>query len=126
MVEALFNQANYLAAKKTLDTVAMRQQAIASNIANLETPGYQRLDVPQSFQTELQRACGSQDAQQIASLQPSVTTDPTAVAHGRDGNTVSLEREMSELTQNTVLNAVESRMVSYTLVRLKTAITGKS
>jgi flagellar basal-body rod protein FlgB len=42
MIEALFNQTGYLAAKKTLDAVALRQEAIANNIANLETPGYKR------------------------------------------------------------------------------------
>lgn len=126
MVEALFNQAGYLAAKKTLDTVVMRQRAIASNIANLETPGYQRLNISQSFQSELQRACASQDAQQIASLQPSIAPDPSAVPRGRDGNTVNLEQEMAELNQNTMLNAVESKLVTYTLVRLKMAVTGKS
>jgi flagellar basal-body rod protein FlgB len=45
MIEALFNQPNYLAAKKTLDAVVLRQQAIANNIANLETPGYKRVDL---------------------------------------------------------------------------------
>ena len=57
MIDALFNQPEYLAAKKTLDADTLRQQAIASNIANLETPGYKRLDVAASFNTELQRAC---------------------------------------------------------------------
>jgi flagellar basal-body rod protein FlgB len=64
MVEALFNQPNYLAAKKSLDVVALRQEAIASNIANLETPGYKRLDVAPSFQGELERACAMRDARQ--------------------------------------------------------------
>jgi flagellar basal-body rod protein FlgB len=45
MIEALFNQPDYLAAKKTLDAVALRHEAIASNIANVETPGYRRIDL---------------------------------------------------------------------------------
>ena len=36
MIEALFNQPNYLAAKTGLDVVELRQRAIQQNIANLE------------------------------------------------------------------------------------------
>ena len=126
MVDALFNQPNYLAAKKTLDAVALRQEAIASNIANLETPGYQRLDLAPSFQTELQRACASGEAQQIAALKPSLAPDATALPQGRDGNTVSLEHEMAELNQNSLLHSLETQLVSNTLLRLRMAISGKS
>jgi len=126
MVDALFSSANYVAAKKTLDAVAIRQEAIASNIANIETPGYKRIDLAPSFQTELQRACATGDAQQIAMLRPSLAPDPTAVPQSQDGNTVSLEQEMSDLNQNALLQTLEPQLVSGTLFRLKLAITGKS
>jgi flagellar basal-body rod protein FlgB len=126
MVDALFNQPDYMAAKKSLDAVELRQQAIASNIANLETPGYQRVDLAPSFQAQLQKACATRDPQQIASLQPALAADPTAVAQGRDGNTVNLEQELMQLDQNTVLNSVETQLVSYNLARLRMAVTGKS
>ena len=126
MIDALFNEPSYLAMKKTLDAVALRHEAIASNIANLETPGYKRVDVAPSFQSELERACASGDPRQIASLKPALVTDVNAVPQGRDGNTVNLEREFMELTQNTVANAVETRFLSGRLARLKLAITGKS
>lgn len=126
MVDALFNQPNYLAAKKSLDAVALRHEAIASNIANLETPGYKRLDLAPSFQSELDRACASRDSSQIASLQPSLAPDPTAVASGNDGNTVNLEKEMAQLNQNTVAHTLETQLVSNMLMRLRMAITAKS
>ena len=65
MIEALFNQPNYLAAKKTLDAVVLRQEAIANNIANLETPGYKRVDLTPTFQAQLEQACASGDPQEI-------------------------------------------------------------
>jgi flagellar basal-body rod protein FlgB len=126
MVEALFNQPNYLAAKKSLDAVALRQEAIANNIANLETPGYKRLDLAPSFQSALDRACATKDAQQIAALQPSLAADPTALPNGPDGNTVSLEKEMSAENQNTLAHNLETELVSNTLMRLRMAITSKS
>src|ERR1700740_811419 len=126
MIEALFNEPNYLAAKKTLDAVALRQEAIATNIANLETPGYKRVDLAPSFRTELDRACASGAPQQLESLKPSLAIDQTAVANSQDGNTVSLENEMMQLSQNTMTHTLETQMVSSMLMRLKMAITGKS
>jgi flagellar basal-body rod protein FlgB len=126
MIDALFNTPNYLAAKKTLDAVALRQEAIASNIANLETPGYQRVDIAPTFQSELNRACAARDPQQLAALKPSLAPDPTATPNSRDGNTVSMEKELMLMNQNTVTSALETQLVSGTLAKLRLAITGKS
>jgi flagellar basal-body rod protein FlgB len=125
MIDALFNDPNYLAGKKTLDAIALRQEAIASNIANLETPGYHRVDLAPSFKAELERACASGDAQQIDALKPTLAPDPNAVPNSRDGNTVNLENEMMQLNQNTLAHSVESQLLSYSLLKLQLAITGK-
>src|SRR6185503_16734857 len=126
MIEGLFNTPSYLAAKKTLDAVAVRQEAIANNIANLETPGYKRVDLSSTFRTELDRAVASGDAKQIDSLKPSLAVDTNAVSSSQDGNTVSLENEMMQLNQNSLTHTLETQMVSSMLMRLKMAITGKS
>ena len=126
MIDALFNTPNYMAAKKTLDAVALRQEAIASNIANLETPGYQRVDIAPTFQAELNRACAARDPQQLAALKPTLAPDPTATPNGRDGNTVSLENELMLMSQNTLTSALETQLVSNSLAKLRMAITGKS
>jgi flagellar basal-body rod protein FlgB len=125
MIEALFNQPNYLAAKKALDAVSLRQEAIANNIANLETPGYKRVDLAPAFQTELDRACASGDPQQIESLNPTLAVDTTAVASSRDGNTVHLENELMQMNQNAVAHSLETQLVSGMLQRMQMAITGK-
>jgi flagellar basal-body rod protein FlgB len=126
MIDALFNDPNYLAGKKTLDAIALRQEAIASNIANLETPGYRRVDLAPSFKTELERACATGDPQQIAALKPALVPDSSAVPTSRDGNTVNLEGEMMRLNQNMLAHAVETQLVSSRLMKLRLAITGKS
>jgi flagellar basal-body rod protein FlgB len=125
MIDALFNQSNYLAAKKTLDAVALRQEAIAGNIANLETPGYKRVDLAPTFQSELDRAISARDPQQIASLKPTLAPDSTAIPNSKDGNTVSLEKELMLMNQNTLANALETQLVSGTLSKLRLAISGK-
>ena len=126
MIDALFNNPNYLAAKKSLDAVALRQEAISSNLANLETPGYYRVDLAPSFKAELDRACAAGDPNQIASVKPALSPDPNAVPMGRDGNTVNFENEMMQLNQNMLAHALETQLISGALLKLKLAITGKS
>src|ERR1700683_5188762 len=99
MIDALFNQPAYLATKKMLDVTVLRQEAIASNLSNLETPNYKRLDVSPSFESQLSQAVGNQDTAKITSLQPSLAVDTSAVSGRSDGNTVSLESEMLKMNQ---------------------------
>lgn len=125
MIEALFNQPNYLAAKKTLDAVVLRQEAIANNIANLETPGYKRVDLAPSFETQLEQACNSGDSGEINSLKPTLAVDTTAVASSRDGNTVHLQSELIKMDENAVAHSLETQLIGGMLERLQMAITGK-
>jgi flagellar basal-body rod protein FlgB len=125
MIEALFNQPNYLAAKKTLDAIVLRQEAIANNIANLETPGYKRVDLAPSFETELERASASGDTAQIDSLKPTLAVDTTAVASSRDGNTVHLQNELMQMNENAMAHSLETQLVSGMLQRMQMAITGR-
>jgi len=126
MIDALFNDPGYLGAKRMLDATVARHDAIASNIANAETPHYKRLDLAPSFSQELQNAIASRDAARLGSIQARIGADPQAQAANRDGNTVNLEHEMVELSQNTLTNAVETQIVTASLAKLRMAITGKS
>lgn len=125
MISALFNQPNYLATKKALDATALRHEAIASNLANLETPRYQRVDVAPSFSAELQQALKSGSPNTLASLKPALAVDTSAVASGRDGNTVQLETELMQLNQNTLAHTMGTQLVTGQLLRLRLAITGR-
>jgi flagellar basal-body rod protein FlgB len=125
MINALFTDSDYVAAKKMLDVSALRHQAIASNLANVETPNYKRLDVAPSFEAQLRQAVAGQNPAEIASLQPSLAVDMNAISGRADGNTVQLESEMLKLNQNTVENALETQLVSSSLARMRLAITGK-
>jgi flagellar basal-body rod protein FlgB len=125
MIDALFNQPGYLAAQKMLDAAVIRHEAIASNIANLETPNYKRLDVAPSFSSDLNRALASGDAAQLKSLQPSLAVDTNAVSANRDGNTVNLEHELLALNQNQLMHTLETQLVTGSLLKLRLAITGR-
>ena len=126
MINALFNQSNYVATKRMLDATVLRHEAIASNLANVETPNYKRVDVAADFSTELKQALSSQDVNRMASIQPKLAVDTTAVAANRDGNSVELENELMQLNQNTLAHGLETRLISGTLLKMRLAITGKS
>lgn len=125
MIAALFNQPNYLAAKKLLDATALRHEAIASNLANIETPRYQRIDVAPSFQDELKRALATRSPEQIKNTSIQLQIDPHAIAHGLDGNTVQLENELLQLNQNSLAHAAETQLITGALQKLRLAITGR-
>ena len=78
MVNGLFTQTNYQGLKKMLDATVMRHQAIASNLANLETPNYKRIDVESGFGEELSRAIAGRDTRDISRLEPRLVLDKSA------------------------------------------------
>jgi flagellar basal-body rod protein FlgB len=126
MIGALFNQSNYVAAKSMLDVTELRQQAIAANIANVETPGYKRLEVSKSFEAEFERAIGTKDEAALRDLRPTLEEDRTAIPGKRDGNTVRIEDELLAMSKNQLEHALETRLVTGTLLKIRMAITGKS
>ena len=111
--------------RKTLDATVLRHEAIASNIANIETPNYKRVDVQPSFSSELAQALKTGEAKSIEGLQPSLAVDESAVASTKDGNTVQLETEMLELSKNTLSHNLETMWISGTFQDLRMATTGK-
>jgi len=126
MIDGLFNQTNYVAAKKMLDATALRHEAISSNLANLETPNYKRLDIAPSFASELQQAIASKDGSLIAEAHPQLAVDQTAVASRKDGNTVQLESELLKLNQNFMEHQLETQLVTGAMMKLRLAITGRA
>lgn len=125
MIDALFSQTGYQMAKKLLDATALRHEAIASNLANVETPRYRRVDLSPSFATELRQALETGDPARIARVRPTLATDTRAVSNRRDGNTVQLESELLRLNQNALEHALETQLLTGTLLRLRLAISGR-
>ena len=126
MIDGLFNQTSYVAAKRLLDVTALRQEAIASNIANVETPHYKRLDVSPAFANELKQAIESNDPSRLATSKPQLATDGSAVAQRKDGNTVDLESELMRMNQNFLEHQLETQLISGSMMKLRLAITGRA
>jgi len=125
MLEGVFDGTNYVAVKRMLDATAMRHAAISNNIANLETPGYQRQDVRADFQTELNRLITTGNTAEMRTLRPEIEVDPLSAARNPNGNTISLDRELLELNRNSLQYETLTQFASGSLRHLKMAITGR-
>jgi len=125
MIEPLFASNNYQIACKLLDAVTLRHEAIASNVANAETPGYKRMDLAPNFATELRASISRGDlARTAAAIQPSLEQDTHANSVRPDGNSVEIEHELLEMNQNSTEQEYLSNVVTYNLKQLKMAISG--
>jgi len=112
MIDPIFQSDNYQLSRKLLDAAALRQEAIASNIANAETPGYHRLDLSPSFAEQLKsRMAAGEQVGSDDSLRPTLSEDTHARSVRPDGNSV----EFDYLTE----------VVSNNIKQLKMAITGQ-
>ena len=124
MIESLFSDPNYAASKVLLDATAARHEAIASNIANVETPGYKRLDLSKSFTEAFDTQVKAGQVDGIP--QPTIEQDPNAGAERQDGNNVQLDKELMALSANSLQYDTLTEFVSGSLKQLQMAITGKS
>ncbi len=126
MIDPIFQTDNYQLARKLLDASVLRQNAIASNIANVETPGYRRLDVAPDFATQLKAKLDSADfARSVSDLAPTLAEDAQVGTIRPDGNSVQLEREMLEMNRNSIEYDYLTELVSRNIKQLKLAITGR-
>jgi len=126
MVDPIFQSQNYELARKLLDASVLRQEAIASNIANSDTPGYRRLDVSGNFANELRAMVASGDTKGVQNLTPQLAEDPNARSMRPDGNTVELDRELLEMNRNSVDQSFLTDLVSNNIKQLRLAITGRA
>ena len=125
MIDPIFQTDNYQLARKLLDAAVLRQDAVAANIANAETPGYRRVDVAPDFAQQL-KASAQGGKVALPGLQPHLAIDPNARSMRPDGNTVEVEHELLAMNRNAVEYDYLSEVVSSNLKQLKMAITGRA
>ena len=127
MIESLFASSNYQASKLLMDVTATRHQALAGNLANVETPGFKRVDIDPSFQASLNASIRAGEAESIKQMgAPDLSEVEGLKATRSDGNNVSLDKELMYLNENALEYAAMGQFVSSSLSRLKMAITGRA
>jgi flagellar basal-body rod protein FlgB len=127
MPDGLFLSPALQSLRLTMDQAALRQQAISSNIANVNTPGYQRMDVSATFQSAYTDALKNLNEGGTVDDMPDATIE-TAAEQGParpDGNTVQLEQEMLGLAQNSARYEFAGQMLASNFHGIKYAITGQ-
>jgi len=101
-----------------MNLLSTRQKLVASNIANLDTPGYRTRDI--NFHFEF---ISKMDAAEKSGN----VDDPTVFEAGglivkNDGNDVSLDREMRLLSENAMRFNVASALLKGQMQSLRVAI----
>jgi flagellar basal-body rod protein FlgB len=125
MIESIMANENYVLAKKMLDASAIRHDLIATNLANVETPGFKRLDLDPGFSKQLDSLVQKNDLRGLRELEVQGQVDTRTRASRPDGNNVELDRELLELSRNALEYDFLAEYASNSLSRIKTAITGR-
>lgn len=129
VLERLFGQESLVAASGALDASVLRQQVIANNLANAETPGFKRQEV--SFETSLAAALEQQDeaggpgAMQILLPTRPVVYTPADTSERQDGNNVNIESESVEMAINQLRFETLTESVTNYFRNLQAAIKGQ-
>ena len=82
--------------EKALNIRGLYHKILASNIANIETPGYKEKDI--DFKAELERSVRGG----IGEIEVREKRDPGGI-DGIDGNSVNMEDQIVKLTENTMM-----------------------
>lgn len=104
--------------ERALTGASLRQEAIASNVANVNTPGYRRQDV--DFQSALQ-AAWDQGKAGVERVTPAVGTDPSAAIR-QDGSSVDVDVEAAAQAKNGLQYEAVSAVIKTRISILRSAI----
>lgn len=88
---------------------ALRQKAIANNIANLETPGYRRIDV--KFEELLAKCLSSSEEFDLSEVEAQLY-QPKQTPVKSNGNDVNLEAEIGQMIKDTLRHKTYIRLLS--------------
>ncbi len=102
---------------------SLRQKAIASNVANIQTPGYRRLDI--KFEELLEKALDSSEAVDLNEIEPQLHR-PNQTPVKSNGNDVNLETEVGEMVKNTLLHKVYIRLLNKKYSQIELAMSENS
>lgn len=125
----IYNYINVL--DKAADAANTRNEVIANNIANVDTPDYKRKDV--SFENYLEQALigGEILDERIAGVNTHLSdfnghvyTDNSSLSYRLDGNNVDIDTENAYLAENQIRYNALVEQIGQEFARYKTVLTG--
>ena len=136
IMTGILNNKFFTLIEKTLDFRTQRQDILASNIANIDTPGYQAQDLvfekaldqamhadePGILLTHDSRHFDGHHTPPIDEVYPQ-RINSAAPFVNFDGNTVDLDREMAKIAENQLNYNATIRILSHQFKMLKISIT---
>ena len=122
----LFDRSRIPLLEKELDAFALRNKAIANNIANIETPNYKRLDV--GFEKQLSDAIEAAKnnvdlSEKVDQVEPEIEIDRSSIL-ASGANNVDIDQEMAELAKNQLRFKLAARLMSGMFSQIDKSITG--
>jgi flagellar basal-body rod protein FlgB len=137
LTDVLFNKTNLPVINRTMDAAMLRAKAISNNIANVNTPGYRRVEI--KFEEQLREALdksrlqgiitnnkhmdiGRKDLNEVhaTAYHPYDPTLPSGV------NNVDIDMEMAKLAETQLIYNYGVRFGQGIFKKLNAAIQGKS
>lgn len=124
----LSNAYNYInVLDKVADASWVRNDVLANNIANADTPNYKRKDV--QFETYLSNAVAGTDSLDetvanidLSTLESTTYTEQAGLSYREDGNNVDISTENVELAKNQLKYYTLMNSVNQEFGRLKSAM----
>ena len=110
--------------EKMLDVSSVKHKVIANNIANVNTPGYKKMEV--SFSDQLEKALNESAMNKFDTLQPKIviSKEDTSETARNDGNNVDMDKEVSSLVKNTLTYSIYTQLLAKKYEGIKSAIEG--
>ncbi|MCP3677285.1 MAG: flagellar basal body rod protein FlgB [Deltaproteobacteria bacterium] len=117
--------------ERSLELVSLRHNLVASNIANEETPGYKAQEV--DFYQEMKKQTGEGGLQLAVTKKSHLSAGPSAASGAEvftpsdsepslDGNSVTLEKEMTKVAENTMIYNATITLLNRKFAMLRDAI----
>lgn len=134
--EVLFRKTSLPAVGKSLDASMLRSKAIAQNIANAGTPGYNKIEV--KFEDDLKKAIDKSKLRgtrtsgmhldigrrDIKKIKPK-SYRPVDLTNASGENNVDIDMEAAKLAENQILFNYGVKFMSSRFTAIKSSITGR-
>jgi flagellar basal-body rod protein FlgB len=123
MIEKILSSPVYEGSKMLLDVAVRRQEIFASNLGNIDTPGFKRLEISKDFSKVFAEAMRAGKPSSVAS--PEVVRDLKSPSQRKDGNNVVLQDELLAMNQNGAEYEALTEFVSGPMRTMRMAISGR-
>jgi flagellar basal-body rod protein FlgB len=134
-INGIFNS-SFAIFEKALNVRSKKHQLIASNISNMDTPGYKAFDI--AVNDELNKTTFSGEKMNLTKTNPEHLSSndqlfdnityqvqkPSEFSLKKDGNTVDLDKEMSSMAENSLMYNAAAQILSRKFQIIKDAIKG--